>query len=245
MPELTEQERAALMAQYPTGPTLADLTLADGEQTVYFVEAGEWCFLRTPPSYVAGAGAPPTPCVLHCHGNGGYVREGDADWLVDEWKVMYVEEMLKRGIAVAESNACGAHWGHPNAVAATAALAAALPSGANVDAANLGIWGGGLGGALVWNCATGPLLGKLKAAAMQQATLSYDSVIRDHQFKDQLLVAYGMPPDADDDIACAALRFNDPLVRTKLLTAEHGVGAAGRLLPEAFFLHGDLDDHMW
>ena len=124
------------------------------------------------------------------------------------------------------------------------ALAEVLPAAANIDAANLGIWGGGLGGALVWNAATGPLLGKLRAAAMQQATLNYDHVIRDHQFKDQLLVAYGIPPDADDDLASATLRFCCPLARTRLLAAEQG-RAVGRLLPEAFFFHGDEDDHMW
>ena len=96
----------------------------------------------------------------------------------------------------------------------------------------------------MWNAATGPLLGKLRAAAMQQATLNYDHVIRDRQFKDQLLVAYGIPPDADDDLASATLRFCCPLARTRLLAAEQG-RAVGRLLPEAFFFHGDEDDHMW
>eukprot|EP01045_Picozoa_sp_COSAG04_P036089 COSAG04_NODE_8634_length_947_cov_3.212264_1_plen_126_part_01 len=101
-------------------PSLAECELVDGAQTVYFEAGGEWGFLRTPPSYVADRAAPACPCVLHCHGNKGYVRQGEADWLDQPAKFLFVDEMLQRGIAVAESHACGNHWGRPNAVAAVA-----------------------------------------------------------------------------------------------------------------------------
>ena len=69
---------------------------------------------------MADRAAPACPCVLHCHGNKGYVRQGEADWLDQPAKFLFVDEMLQRGIAVAESHACGNHWGRPNAVAAVA-----------------------------------------------------------------------------------------------------------------------------
>lgn len=261
------------------GPALAECSFKDGEHSYFFEEGGEWCFLRTPTSFTVSG--PAVPCVIHCHGNGGFVKKDAADWLDDPWKREFVDEILKRGIAVAESHACGNHWGTPNAHAAVAALADALLASANVDAAKLGIWGGGLGGALVWGAATGPLLGKLRAAAMQQATLSCElpnlqlhsdalprcmplsdvlsdcgfclcccshcadeSVIRAGKFKDQLLIAFGMPPDSPDDLAVSTLSCNDPVHRTRLLRAHYGDSGVAKLLPEALLFHGVEDENM-
>ena len=187
--------------------------LKDGEQTVYFQAGGEWCFLKTPASYQAeGAG---TPCVIQCHGHHGYVKDGEADWLTEDFKLSFVNSLIDSGIAVASTNATGNHWGRPSAVAANGALFDSLVEGSNVDASRMGLWGGGLGGALLWNSVTGPLLGRLRAVCLQQATISYDSVIRNHKFKSFLLEAYGLPADTPDDLAVAALAFNDPVTRTR------------------------------
>ena len=93
----------------------------------------------------------------------------------------------------------------------------------------MGLWGGGLGGALLWNSVTGPLLGRLKAICLQQATISYESVIRHGKFKSFLLEAYGLPADTPDDLAVAALSFNDPVTRTRLLIGEEGRALASEL----------------
>ncbi len=215
--------------------------LKDGEQTAYFQAGGEWCFLKTPASYRAAG--QPVPCVIQCHGHHGYVKDGEADWLTEEFKLAFVNSLVDKGVAVASSHATGNHWGRPSAVAANAALLDALLSGANLDAGRMGLWGGGLGGALLWNSVTGPMLGRLKAVVLQQATISYESVIRNHKFKSFLLEAYGLPADAPDDLAVAALAFNDPVTRTRLLIGEKGQALAGEL-PETLFIHGDVDENM-
>ena len=215
--------------------------LKDGEQTVYFQAGGEWCFLKTPASYRAeGEG---TPCVIQCHGHHGYVKNGEADWLTEDFKLEFVNSLIDSGIAVASSHATGNHWGRPSAVAANGALFDSLVEGSNVDASRMGLWGGGLGGALLWNSVTGPLLGRLKAICLQQATISYESVIRHGKFKSFLLEAYGLPADTPDDLAVAALSFNDPVTRTRLLIGEKGRALASEL-PEVLFIHGDVDENM-
>ena len=161
--------------------------LRDGEQTVYFQAGDEWCFLRTPKNYRGDKAGGAVPCVIQCHGQHGYVKDGEADWLTEEDKLIFVNKLLGAGIAVASTHATGNHWGRPNAVAATAALFDALVEGANLDKDRMGLWGGGLGGALLWNTSTGPLLGRLRAVVLQQATISYESVIRNHKFKSHLL----------------------------------------------------------
>jgi dipeptidyl aminopeptidase/acylaminoacyl peptidase len=218
--------------------------LRNGQQTIYFQAGGEWCYLCTPPtSTPRTASPPPMPCVIHCHGNGGYVRDGAADWLNEPLKRLFVEALIDAGIAVAGSHGTGNHWGRPSAVLAYARLADILIADAHVDPQRLGMWGGGLGGAVVWNAATGPLAGRLRAAVLQQAVLSYESVIRNQKFKWPLLEAYRMPPDTPDDLAIMTLSYNDPLHRTRLLLAERGVEAA-TLLPEVLFVHGDADENL-
>ena len=96
---------------------------------------------------------------------------------------------------------------------------------------------------MLWNSVTGPLLGRLKAICLQQATISYESVIRHGKFKSFLLEAYGLPADTPDDLAVAALSFNDPVTRTRLLIGEKGRALASEL-PEVLFIHGDVDENM-
>jgi dipeptidyl aminopeptidase/acylaminoacyl peptidase len=218
--------------------------LKNGQQTLFFQEGGEWCYLRTPPTYTPPtASGPAVPCVIQCHGNGGYVRDGAADWLDAPPKRLFVEALINAGIAVAGSHGTGNHWGRPSAVLAYARLAEILIAHAHVDPRRLGMWGGGLGGAVVWNAATGPLAGRLRAAVLQQAVLSYESVIRNQTFKWPLLEAYRMPPDTPDELAIMALAYDDPLYRTRLLIAERGLEAA-TLLPEVLFVHGDADENL-
>jgi len=217
------------------------LNLVDGEQTVFFQAGEEWCFLRTPQSYRLNG--LPTPCVIQCHGNHGFVKDGSADWLCDRERLTFITALNEAGIAVASSHATGDHWGRPSAVAANAALFQMLLDETNVDEKRMGLWGGGLGGAMLWNSITGPLLGKVKSVALQQAVISYESVIRNHEFKDQLLEAYGLPPDCDDDLAISSLQFDDPVNRTRILVEQRGQSLA-ELLPNVLFMHGDQDDHM-
>lgn len=218
--------------------------LKNGQQTVYFQAGGEWCYLHTPPTYtLPTASRPAVPCVIQCHGNGGYVREGAADWLNEPPKRLFVEALINAGIAVAGSHGTGNHWGRPSAVAAYSSLAETLIAHAHIDPQRLGLWGGGLGGAVVWNVATGPLTGRLRAAVLQQAVLSYESVIRNQKFKAPLLEAYRIPPDTPDELAIMTFAYNDPLHRTRLLLAERGLEAAS-LLPEVLFVHGDADENL-
>lgn len=216
--------------------------LIDGMQTIFFQAGGEWCYLRTPENFRVQK-IPGIPCVIQCHGNRGYVRNGEADWLTETPKTIFVDMLLQAGIAVAGSHGTGNHWGRPSAVAANAALLNTLEGQPGLDKSRMGMLGGGLGGAVIWNAVTGPLAGRIRAVVLQQATLSYESVIRNHKFKDQLLEAYGIPADTSDDLAVDTLAYNDPLHRTRLLIAEKGTAAA-RLLPEVLFVHGDQDENM-
>ena len=215
--------------------------LQDGAQTVFFQAGGEWCYLRTPANY--SNNGPVVPFVIQCHGSGGYVRDGAADWLEEDEKLVFLTALTDSGIAVAGSHGTGNHWGRPNAVAANAALFNTLTGLPGISGDRIGLWGGGLGGALLWNCVTGPLLGRVMAAVPQQAALSYESIIRDHQFKKPLLEAYDLPGDSPDDRAVWSLAYNDPLHRTRLLVAQRGAEAAS-LLPEVLFVWGEADDHM-
>jgi dipeptidyl aminopeptidase/acylaminoacyl peptidase len=215
--------------------------LTDGAHTVFFQAGGEWCYLCTPATYRRAGGA--VPCVIQCHGNRGYVRDGAADWLDEAPKRLFVDALVGAGVVVAGSHGTGNHWGRPSAVAAYGALFEVLITEAHLDPQRMGLWGGGLGGAVVWNAATGPLAGRLRAAVLQQAVLSYESVIRQRKFKGQLLEAYGIPAETPDDLAVATLAYNDPLHRTRLLAVERG-SAVRRLLPEVLCVHGDVDDNL-
>ena len=223
------------------------LRLDDGAQTFFFQAGSEWCFFRTPASYLASG--PPVACVIQCHGNSGFVTENEyaistSDALDDEGLSVTIRTLVDAGFAVAGSHAKGSAWGRPDAVAACAALFDTLVEQTNVDANRIGMLGGGLGGSALWNAVTGPLLGRVRAAGLQQATLSFESVIRNHSFKDALLGAWGIPSDTDDDVAVASLAGNDPLTRTRALIALRGAEEARALLPDVRFFHGDQDENM-
>ena len=209
--------------------------LGDGEQKVFFQAGGEWCYLWIPLSFRRSK---PIPVVIHHHGAGGFVRDGSADWLDQEAKVAYLRAVMGgAGCAVAGSHACGDHWGNAGAVAANGALFEALVESPHIDAARVGLMGGGLGGALVWNSVLGPMAGRLKAVAVMQAVVSLEAVIREQKFKAPCLRGYGLPEDTPDDEAIQRIAPNDPLPRLQRL-------APGTPLPRTVIFHGAEDDNI-
>jgi len=207
-------------------------TLKDGEQMVFFTAGGEWCYLWTPEIFRKDE---PIAVVIHHHGARGYVRENSADWLEEEAKVAFLKAVMAGGdCAIAGSHACGDHWGNANAVAANAALYKALTESNYINSKRVGIMGGGLGGALIWNSVLGPLAGRVKAVAVMQAVASLASVIREHKFKDVCLKAYGLPADTPDEEAVRKIMPQDPLPKLQRL-------AKGTPLPRTIIYHGAKD----
>jgi hypothetical protein len=207
-------------------------SLEDGEQKVFFKTGGEWCYLWTPKTFLRSRAV---PVVIHHHGARGYVRDGSADWLEEGQKVTYLTAVMAGGnCAIAGSHACGDHWGNANSVAANNALFKALTECPSIDASRVGLMGGGLGGALIWNSVLGPLAGRVKAVAVMQSVANLEAVIREHRFKDVCLKAYGLPEDTLDDEAVRRIAPHDPLPRLLRL-------APGTPLPRTAIYHGARD----
>ncbi len=195
---------------------MPDLRLEDGEQRIFFRAGGEWCYLWTPHTFSAEG---ETPVVIHHHGARGYVREGSADWLEEENKISLLRAVMEGGdCAIAGSHACGDHWGNPSAVEADMALFNALSTVPGLDMGRVGLMGGGLGGALIWNMVIGPLSGRVKAVAVMQAVASLEAVIMGRRFKAPCLRAYGLPEETSDGEAIERIRPYDPLSRLRRLT---------------------------
>ncbi len=210
-------------------------TLHDGEQTVYFQAGGEWCYLWTPPTFRQDT---PAPVLIHHHGAGGYVREGASDWFEVDEKVGYLRAIMRAtGCMVAGSHACGDHWGNRCATRANGDLYEALVVQPYVDVSRVGLMGGGLGGALVWNSVLGPMAGKVKAVAVLQAVASLEDIVRNHKFKAPLVEAFGLPATIGDDEAVGELAMQDPLPRLQRLPA-------GTPLPRTAIFHGGQDDNV-
>ncbi|MBS7651801.1 prolyl oligopeptidase family serine peptidase [Candidatus Bathyarchaeota archaeon] len=211
---------------------MSKFRIRDGEQKVFFKAGGEWCYLWTPESFsVEGK----VPVVIHHHGARGYVKEGSADWLEEENKVSILRAVMEGGgCAIAGSHACGDHWGNPAAVEADKALYEALFEIRGLDMGRVGLMGGGLGGALIWNMVLGPLSGKVKAVAVMQAVASLESIIIRQRFKAPCLRAYGLPEDTPDWEAVERIRPHDPLPRLKRLTPHTP-------LPRVVIYHGAKD----
>ena len=206
--------------------------LEDGEQKVFFKAGGQWCYLWTPERFLRDK---PVPIVIHHHGARGYIRDGSADWLEEPQKAAYLRAVMAGGgCAVAGSHACGDHWGNADAVAANGALFEALAECPSIDTSRVGLMGGGLGGALIWNFVLGPLAGRVKAVAVMQAVASLEAVIREHRFKDVCLKAYGLPEETLDDEAVRRIAPHDPLPRLQRLVA-------GTPLPRTVIYHGARD----
>ena len=206
--------------------------LSDGEQRVFFKAGGEWCYLWTPVFFRRDR---VMPVVIHHHGARGFVRESSADWLDEAQKASYLRAVMEGGrCAVAGSHACGDHWGNPCSVAANKGLYDALASSGHFDMDRVGLMGGGLGGALVWNSVLGPLAGRVRAVAVMQGVVSLADVIREQKFKAACLAAYGLPADTADEEAVKRVVSSDPLVGLRRLVP-------GSRLPRAGIFHGARD----
>ncbi|MFC2023605.1 alpha/beta hydrolase family protein [Chloroflexota bacterium] len=208
--------------------------LGDGEQQVFFRAGGQWCYLWTPTTFRRDR---PLPVVIHHHGYGGYVREGGADWLEEDYKIAIVRSVMAaaEGCAVAGSHACGDHCGNPDGVTANRALFEVLVQAPFIDASRIGLMGGGMGGALVWNSVLGPLAARVKAVAVLQSVASLEAFIRAHKHKWMCLQAYGLPESASDDEAVAVVAPYDPLPRLQQLPY-------GSPLPQTAIYHGAIDE---
>ena len=211
---------------------LKDIKLKDGEQKIFFKAGGEWCYIWTPKTFVRDK---QIPIVIHHHGARGSVGDGAADWLEEKQKVAYLTAVMTGGkCAIAGSHACGDHWGNANSVIANQALFETLAECPSINISRVGLMGGGLGGALIWNSILGPLAGKVKAVAVMQAVVSLEAVIRDHKFKDVCLKAYDLPEDTDDIEAVKKIALHDPLPRIQRLTSKTP-------LPRTVIYHGAKD----
>ncbi|MGD2200003.1 MAG: prolyl oligopeptidase family serine peptidase [Candidatus Bathyarchaeota archaeon] len=209
--------------------------LEDGEQRVFFKAGGEWCYVWTPKIFIKDQ---PVPVVVHHHGARGYVRDGEADWLDTESKTAYLRSVMEGGgCAIAGSHACGDHWGNPDSVAANAALFKALVESPQFDADRVGLMGGGLGGALIWNSLLGPLAGRVRAVVVMQAVAHLTAVIREGKFKAPCLRGYGLPEDMPDDEAVAKIAPYDPLPRLQRLPHRTP-------LPQTAIYHGEVDENI-
>lgn len=208
------------------------MRLEKGEQKKYFKAGGEWCFIWTPPGF---SPAKPAPILIHHHGARGYVREGESDWLDTPSKAAYLKAAMdESGCVVVGSHAHGDHWGNPFSVEANAALLSYLELVEGLDTTRLGLMGGGLGGALIWNSVLGPFAGKVKVVAVMQAVANLSSVIREQKFKGVLLKAYGVPEDTPDDEAIERIYKYDPMPGLQDLEK-------GTRLPRTIIYHGAKD----
>ncbi|RPJ36578.1 MAG: hypothetical protein EHM35_07910 [Planctomycetaceae bacterium] len=205
-----------------------------GEQQLYFRAGGEWCYLWTPKSFRTDR---PVPVIVHHHGFEGYVNAQSADWLEEDYKIGLLRAVMAAGdgCAVAGSHACGDHCGHPGAVEANRALFETLVAQPFVDPSRIGLMGGGMGGALIWNSVLGPLAGKVKAVAVLQSVASLEAFIRAQRHKWMVLQAYDLPADASDDEAVARVAPHDPLNRLQRIPQ-------GTALPHTAIYHGARDE---
>ncbi|MCW4048629.1 MAG: prolyl oligopeptidase family serine peptidase [Candidatus Bathyarchaeota archaeon] len=211
------------------------MKLEKGEQKVYFKAGGEWCYVWTPPSFDP---TKPAPVLIHHHGARGYVREEESDWLDTDSKTAYLRAAMEdSGCAVAGSHACGDHWGNSCAVEANGALLEYLDGVEGLDTSRLGLMGGGLGGALIWNSVLGPFAGRVKALAVMQAVAHLSTCVREQKFKDVCLKAYGVPEDTPDDEAIARIVDHDPMPRLQALKK-------GVKLPKVVIYHGARDENI-
>lgn len=213
---------------------LAVQKLKDGEQRVYFKAGGEWCYLWTPETFKVNG---KSPVLIHNHGAGGYVKESSADWPDTEWKAAFQKAIMKNGIAIAGSHACGDHWGNPCAVEANMALLRELEDTSGLETRRLGLMGGGLGGALVWNSVLGPFAGRVKLVAVLQAVANLEATIKEKKFRDVTLKAYGFSPETPDSEAYKAIRPSDPMPKLKALKK-------GAILPRVAIYHGSKDENI-
>jgi acetyl esterase/lipase len=208
------------------------IELKEGRQKVFFRAGGEWCYLQTPESFTLEN---KVPVVIHHHGAGGYVKKKKADWLGSKPKAAIMQAVAEgSGCAIAGSHACGNHWGSPCSVTANEALLSVLDICPGLDTKRLGLLGGGIGGALIWNSVLGPFKERVKLVAVLQAVASLEAIIREQRFKKVCLKAHGIPKNTGDDMAIGTILPCDPLPGLKKLDGKTG-------LPKTAIYHGAKD----
>ena len=214
---------------------MATIKLKDGEQKIFFKAGCEWCYIWTPKSFKLNN---KIPVVIHHHGAGGYVKRSGADWLDQKPKIVFLRAVMEgSGCAIAASHACGDHWGNIRAVNANAALIRTLAMCPGLDTKRLGLMGGGMGGALVWNSVLGPLEGKVMLVAVLQAVASLEAIIREQRFKKSCIKAYGLSKSIPDKKAIEMIQHCDPVSRLRRL------GEKTRL-PKTAIYHGAKDTNI-
>lgn len=209
--------------------------LRNGEQKVFFKAGDQWCYLWTAPSFNLHK---KIPVVIHHHGAGGYVKNKRADWLMTESKSALLKAVMEGGAcAIAGSHACGAHWGNTCAVNANVALLRVLDKCPGFDTNRLGLIGGGLGGALVWNSVLGPFEDRVKLVAVLQGVANLEAVIKEHRFKEACLKAHGIRKKTPDDEVIVKIQQHDPMQKLKSLKK-------GTRLPKTAIYHGAKDTNI-
>jgi dipeptidyl aminopeptidase/acylaminoacyl peptidase len=209
--------------------------LSEGENILFFRAGGEWCYIWTPPKFRSDL---KIPVIIHHHGAKGYVRNGEADWLDDPLKRSYLEAIMDVvGCAIAGSHAGGDHWGNQKSVDSNHALFKALIENPSIDSDRIGLMGGGLGGALIWNSIAGPMANCIKAVAVLQAVSSLEDIIKEQKFKKPLLDAFGLPDEISDEDIIRIIKPYDPL--PKLQRLKRGIK-----LPKTAIFHGEKDENI-
>ncbi len=212
-----------------------EIRLLEGEQKIFFKAGGEWCYLWTPQDFRLGN---PVPLVIHHHGARGYVKDGEADWIDTPSKKAFLDAVMRgAGCVIAGSHACGDHWGNSCAVDANNALLKLIVETEGIDTDRLGLMGGGLGGALIWNSVLGPMMGKVKAVAVMQAVANLSDVIKAGKFKEPCLKAYNISPDTINEEAIEKIKSHDPMKKLQDLSK-------GDPLPKTAIYHGSKDKNI-
>jgi dipeptidyl aminopeptidase/acylaminoacyl peptidase len=154
------------------------------------------------------------------------------------FKIKIMNAVMKGGAcAIAGSHACGNHWGNPCSVEANVALFDTLVASPHIDPDRMGLFGGGLGGVLIWNSVLAGLNSKVKAVAVLQSVASIEATIREQKFKAPLLEGYGLPVDMPDDEAVEKTMQSDPLPKLDKLPI-------GTPLPKTAIYHGEVDENI-
>ena len=214
--------------------------LADGEQLVFFECGGSWSYIRTPKGFRASPSqGQALPLLIRCRGYGGFVRMGAVDWQEKPEQKIIVDAMIQDEYIVAGSDLSGDHWGRPAGVAALVSLYDLLTEYANVDLSRVGMFtGAGMAALAMWNSVIGPLHGKINAVAMIQAVVFLAGMFPEWRLN--IMNAYDIAINTDDDLAISSLASNDPLPQTRILLSGHDAGFA-KGLPKTLCVHGDKD----
>jgi len=179
------------------------------------------------------------PLVLHFHGNGGYVKNGEADWIDESRKQKFFFSLLESGYAIAGCHATGNHWGRDSALKANYNFFEELKKINTLNLSNITTWGCGLGASAAWLASIGNLNPYVENFVSQQGVLNFESIIQRKKFKNHLIEAHS--EDLDLSIEDAIKLFHDlnPITRTKKIITNPDIR-----IPNSLFIHGDIDENV-